>query len=403
LTADIEGIARPVSSWVRTAKTSEGLAVDGVAAVQAALTPNPNPLGNIATLIVPADCAWGPGRATERAGVARRPKVAEEAIAAVAPRVGVATVLLMDGEALSEAGIRAAARVAAATGCTLMSTTFPARIEQGPGVPEVARMPYFPEQIMETLAGVEHIVLAGAEAPVSFFAYPNLPSDLVPQGCGVARLVHKHEDVVDALMGLADALDAPASVSGVEASRPEAPTGPLNTYNVALLLGALVPDDSIIAADSGGGGAAYPVLQRAARHSWLNLTGGSIGQGGPAATGAAIACPNRQVFALLGDGGAMYTNQCLWTQARENLDVITVIFSNGAYGILDVEYRRLGVNEVGSKAASMFDLTGPDIDWVSLATAQGVTGARAETCEAFTAALARALASGGPHLIEAKV
>jgi acetolactate synthase-1/2/3 large subunit len=144
-------------------------------------------------------------------------------------------------------------------------------------------------------------------------------------------------------------------------------------------------------------------MQRCVRNTWLSLTGGSIGQGGPAAVGAAIACPDRQVFALLGDGGAMYTNQFLWTAARERLNLITVIYSNRSYGILDVEYRRLGINDVGAKAASLFDLSGPAIDWVALAAAQGVAGVRAETCEAFAAALQQAIAGAGPFLIEAVV
>ena len=158
-----------------------------------------------------------------------------------------------------------------------------------------------------------------------------------------------------------------------------------------------------MATDSGGGGAAYPVMQRAVRHSWLNLTGGAIGQGGPAATGAALACPDRQVFALLGDGGAMYTIQCLWTQARENARVVTVIYSNRSYNILEVEYRRIGVNDVGSTAKSLFDLSGPDIDWVGLAASMGVPGARASTCEAFAAAVQRGIESDGPFLIQADV
>ena len=158
-----------------------------------------------------------------------------------------------------------------------------------------------------------------------------------------------------------------------------------------------------MAVDSGGGGAAYGVMQRCVRHTWLNLTGGSIGQGGPAAVGAAIACPDRPVLALLGDGGAMYTNQFLWTAARENLDLVSVIFSNRQYNILEVEYRRLGVNEIGERAASLFDLSRPDLDWVALAQAQGVAGARAATSEEFDACLSRALAAGGPHLIEAVI
>jgi acetolactate synthase-1/2/3 large subunit len=172
---------------------------------------------------------------------------------------------------------------------------------------------------------------------------------------------------------------------------------------VSQFLAALAPDDCIVATDSGGGGAAFPVMQRCVRSTFLSLTGGSIGQGGPAAVGAAIACPERRVFALLGDGGAIYTNQFLWTAARERLDLVTVIFSNRSYGILDVEYRRLGINQVGAKAASLFDLSDPALDWVALAAAQGVPGARADTCEAFMAALTAALDRSGPSLIEAIV
>jgi acetolactate synthase-1/2/3 large subunit len=179
------------------------------------------------------------------------------------------------------------------------------------------------------------------------------------------------------------------------------PAGPLNVRGIAAALAARVPDGSVVCADSGGGGAAHPAMQRSVRHTWLNLTGGAIGQGGPAAVGAALACPERSVFALLGDGGAMYTNQFLWTAARENLNVIAVIFSNRQYNILEVEYRRLGVNEIGERAASLFDLSRPDIDWVKLAEGQGVAGSKATTCEAFDDALRAAVANGGPHLIEA--
>jgi acetolactate synthase-1/2/3 large subunit len=181
------------------------------------------------------------------------------------------------------------------------------------------------------------------------------------------------------------------------------PQGELSTAVVAQALAALIPDHSIISVDSGGGGAAYPVLQNAVRHSWLNLTGGSIGQGGPAAVGAAVACPDRPVFALLGDGGAGYTIQYLWTAARENLNVVTVIFSNRSYDILDVEYRRLGVNSVGEKAASLFNLSNPDIDWVSLARGYGVPGSKASSAEEFVSALEQGMAADGPYLIEAEV
>ncbi|MBX3707753.1 MAG: acetolactate synthase large subunit [Pseudomonadales bacterium] len=404
LTADIEGIAAPVSAWVRTARTAEGLAGDGLDAVIAALTPRPDPAGNIATLIIPADCAWGESRpGIARPLPARRQPCDPAAIPAAAAGLGPHSVLLLDGNALSAAGLAAAGRIAAHTGCRVFTVTFPARVECGPGVYPAARLPYFPEQIIEILGGVKQLVLVGAEPPVSFFAYRQLPSYLVPDGCTVVRLNHRHEDGAGALSALAAEVGAIAAAPDTSAPRPALPNGPLNTRSVSQIMAALAPDDSIVATDSGGGGAAYPVMQRSVRATFLSLTGGSIGQGGPVAVGAALACPDRQTFALLGDGGAMYTNQFLWTAAREGLNLITVIFSNRSYGILDVEYRRLGINDVGARAASLFDLSRPDLDWVALAAAQGVPGRRAETCEAFAAALRDALAAGGPHLIEARV
>ncbi|MEQ8859999.1 MAG: acetolactate synthase large subunit [Pseudomonadales bacterium] len=404
LTADIEAVARPVSAWVRTAASAAGLGGDAWDAVAESLAPRPDPGGRIATLIVPADCAWGPSRRAAPRPLPQSPRpFADDAVTAAAALVNADTVLLLDGNALGENGLAAAGRIAAQTGCRVFTSTFPARVEAGPGVYAAARMPYFPEQVMETLAGAKSLVLAGAASPVSFFAYRNLPSDLVPDGCRVVRLNERHEDGAGALAALAEALGAGAAAGPADAARPEIPEGPLSTRGVSQILAALAPQNCIVASDSGGGGAAFPALQRCVRHTWLHLTGGAIGQGGPAALGAAIACPERTVFALLGDGGAMYTNQYLWTAARARARVISVIYSNRQYGILDVEYRRLGINDVGSRAASLFDLSGPDLDWVALAKAQGVPGARAETCAAFAAALREALAATGPYLIEAAV
>ena len=404
LTSDVEAVAKPVSNWIRTSRTSEGAGLDTADAVCSALSPNPDPRGGISTLILPADCAWGPGRPAAKASgfeaaVAKR-RVPADVIESAAGLIDADTVLFVDGNGLGESGVRAAGRIAAKTGCAVYSPTFPAKVEAGPDLPLVNRLPYFPEQILQLLAKVRRLVLVGAERPVSFFAYRDLPSDLVPQGCDVVRVAHRHEDVAAALADLAEALHAPAAeVPGGQ--RPDVPAGGLSVRNIAAILAARAPENCIVAVDSGGGGAAYGVMQRCVPHTWLNLTGGSIGQGGPAAVGAAVACPDRPVLALLGDGGAMYTNQFLWTAARENLDLVAVIFSNRQYNILEVEYRRLGVNEIGEKAASMFDLSRPDLDWVALAQAQGVAGFRATTCEEFDASLSRALAAGGPRLIEA--
>ena len=404
LAADVEAVAKPVSAWIRTTRAAEDAGFDAAAAVLAAKAPRPDPLGGVATLILPADCAWGEGRAAPKSPAfefaAARPRVAADVIEAAAPLIDARTVLLVDGDGLSERGVRAAGRIVAKTGCRAFSPTFPARVEAGPDLPLVHRLPYFPEQVIEALAAARRLVLVGAERPVSFFAYPDLPSDLVPDGCATTRVARRHEDVAGALEDLAGALDAGAAKPAA-GRRPQPPAGALNARGIAATLAAWMPHDAIVAVDSGGGGAAFPVLQRCVRHTWLNLAGGAIGQGGPVAVGAAAACPERQTVALLGDGGAMYTNQFLWTAAREGLDLIAVIFANRRYDILEVEYRRLGVNAVGERAARLFDLSRPTLDWVALAQAQGVTAARAATCEEFDAAFGAALSAGGPHLIEA--
>ncbi len=404
LTSDIEGVARPMSAWVRTAATAEGLGHDAADAVSAALTHRPGAEGSVATLIVPVDCAWGQGRFAHPNPPPARPPVTSAAVDAARAVLGPQAVLLLDGSALSEEGLVHANRIAATTGARMLAATFAARVDLGPGLPRVSRLPYFPEPAMAELEGARHLVLAGAEPPVSFFAYPATPGDLTPQGCSVVRLAHAHEDVVDALEALAAAVDASATAGQLNGrQRPEVPAGRLNTANAALILAAHLPDGSIVAADSGGGGALFDPVQSAARCTWLNITGGAIGQGGPVSVGAARARPEARVFALLGDGAAMYTNQFLWTHAREQQNVTTVVFSNQKYGILETEYRRLGVNEIGERAARLFDLGEPGIDWVKLAEAQGVPASRASTCEEFDQALRRAVAEPGPRLIEAMV
>lgn len=404
LTSDIAAIAKGVSGWIRTARTAEALAGDGVQAVQAAMAANPDPVGGVSTLIVPADCAWGQGNAVEIAEVSRaRLPVSDAAVTRAAAALTDDAVLIVDGNGLLEDGLAAVGRIAARSGVRIFSPTFPARVESGPGLYPINRMPYFPEQIIETLRGTRRLILAGGEAPVSFFKYRNIPSDLVPEGCEVVRLAHRHEDVSAALHALADAIGAPVAGKAVERARPAPPAGRLNTMAVANGLAASAQDDCIVCTDSGGGGAAYAVMQRAVRHSWMNLTGGSIGQGGPLAVGAAVACPGRRVYALLGDGGAGYTVQYLWTAARENLPITTVIYNNSVYGILQTEYQRIGVNDPGDKALSLFDLSRPSIDWVSLAKGYGVPGQRVTTGEELMAALAAAEAVNGPYLIEAMV
>lgn len=403
LTSDVEAVAKPVSSWIRSSRTSNGVGLDAADAAHAAMNNHPDPNGNIATLIVPTDCAWGDGVERPRArSFAERAEIDASVIDEIAPQIDADTILLLDGNALTEDGIGAAGRIAAKTECSLFTPTFPARVEGGPQLPSVSRLPYFPEHVLATLDSCSKLVLAGGEVPVSFFAYRDQPSSLVPESCEVLHLAHRNEDVTAALTQIADRINATSFVA-MNAERPGVPQGRLGARTIGQALAALAPHDCIVSVDSGGGGAAYDLMRGCVRHSWLNLTGGSIGDGGPVAVGAALACPERTVFALLGDGGAMYTLQYLWTAARENLNVKSVVFSNRQYNILEVEYLRMGVNQVGDRAAALFDLGNPGLDWIALANGHGVPGKKATTSEEFTEALESALACDGPYLIEAEI
>lgn len=405
LTSDIDTLACNVSSWIKSDSSAASLAQDAADAVAASLTPTPGSKGQIATMIIPAEAAWGEaGSLGEIKDIPVRNQVEDAAITQAIEACDKESMILLNGPGLTQAGLKAAGRIAKATECRVSLTTFPGRVDGGAGRPVLDRLPYFPEQVLASLSTVKKLILAGAEAPVSFFAYPETPSYLVPDGCEVLKLAGIEDDVVGALEAVADSLNAGADDYAVnQYDLPEIPSGKLSARSAAAVIANLIPEDTIICGDSGGGGAAFGPTQTGKPHTWLNLTGGSIGQGGPAAVGAAVACPGRKVLALLGDGAAMYTNQALWSQAREGLDVTTVVFANRSYGILDIEYRRLGVNEVGERAASLFDLSNPDLDFVALGASMGVAGSSARTVEEFSDALARGLSTPGPYLIEAIV
>src|ERR1700756_2696414 len=112
----------------------------------------------------------------------------------------------------------------------------------------------------------------------------------------------------------------------------------------------------------------------------------------PAARGAALACPNRKVIAVSGDGAAMYSLQSLWTMAREKLDVVTIVCANRSYNILNIELGRVGAFNPGPKTLAMLDLHNPTLDFVKLAQGLGVEASRAETTTEFAAQFADAMA-----------
>lgn len=399
LTSDIETLARPNSLWLKVAETADNAADLAAEAVQASY----GPPGGSASLVLPADCAWSPATRKGPVLVApTRPSAdpAKVEASAKAVRAAKKPVVLMGASACGEAGIAAAARLSA-HGVRVLTDTFIARQPRGAGLFAPDRMQYFGEQAIKDLEGVDLMVLAGTTEPVAFFAYPNAPSVLVPEGCAEVALADRREDAEAAMAALADALGAPTSAQPNALSLPDRPSGAIDARTVGLSIARHMPEGAIVSDDSVTSGA--PILsatRTARRHDWLGLTGGAIGQGIPAAVGAAVACPDRKVIGLTGDGSGMYTVQGLWTLARENLDCTVVVFANHTYRILGVEFVRTGSGEPGPAAASLLDLGNPRIDWVSLARGLGLAAERCETAERFDGVFASAMGNKGPMLIE---
>ncbi|HLX38633.1 MAG TPA: acetolactate synthase large subunit, partial [Candidatus Binataceae bacterium] len=401
LTSDIVSLASPMSGWVREVKSARALPSDMADAIAASLTPP----GKVATLIVPSDCQWDSASdAAKPQPVALRAKVAGGTIDNIAKilRAKKPATILLGGHGLSLAALSSANRIAAASGCRLMTETFTARIERGAGIPNPARLPYFPEQALEALKGTQTLILAGALSPVAFFGYQGLPSSLVPEGCACETLAKVDEDVPGALDAFADALGAPREVPVPAVKKPALPTGKLDPATLGMALAALQPEGAIIMDEGATSGGPYGAMAAgAAPHSAMALTGGAIGQGFPCATGAAIACPDRRVIDFQADGSGMYTVQALWTQARENLNVTTILCSNRAYRILQMEAARAGNVEMGRNARSLTMLQPPEIGWAQLAKGFGVPGVRVETADDLVKQLERALKEPGPNFIEA--
>jgi acetolactate synthase-1/2/3 large subunit len=408
LQSDIETVAHNVSSFVRTSESTPDLGRDAVDAVAAAV----GPPGAVATLILPADVSWSeggvvdPGPGPERGRpLGAAPEASTLEAAASALRGEDTAVVLIGGRACSGPALDRAADLAAATGARLLAETFPARLERGAGRPPVERLAYLAEFTAMQLEGVRHLVLVDAASPVSFFAYPGRPSDLVPDGCTVYPVAAPGDDLDAALDALSDLTGTrPGSAARATSEVPRLPEGPLTAASVCQALGALLPEGAIVSDEGNTSGLFAPgATAGSPPHDWLCLTGGAIGQGLPVAVGAATAAPDRRVVALESDGSALYTLQSWWTMARQGLDVTTVLLNNGSYAVLNMELDRVGVGTPGPRARDMLDLGRPSIDFVHLAQGLGLHAERAETAPAFAEALGRALATPGPSVVEAMV
>jgi acetolactate synthase I/II/III large subunit len=403
LTADTEGLARSVSHWVRTSSFASQVASDAAAAVQAAASPP----GQIATLIVPADVAWGDASgAALPLPVTPRPQAAQEVVRRVANilRSAEPTMMLLNGQALCEAGLAAAYRIAHTTGAKLRGPTHVPRMARGRGRVPVDRVPYVVDAAIPLFAEFKHVILVGAKPPVGFFAYPGKPSLMTPEGCTTHLLARPEQDAVAALQWLADEIGAPRTVPiKEEGPKPRIANGPFDSEAFGMTLAALLPENAIVCDDAiTSGRSIFPATFNAPPHDWIQSTGGAIGHGFPCATGAAVACPNRKVVCLQADGAGMYTLQALWTQAREKLEVVNVVFANRVYKILYGELRATGAAP-GRASDTFFDLSRPDLDWVGLARGMGVEAVRVETLETFADTFRAAFSGRGPFLIEFRI
>ena len=403
LTSDVAAVSATVSTAVITSTSSDEVSADAVAAIEAAMGP---PSG-VATLILPADVSWGPVSSLPAAGPLPVERVratdAEVMLTASALRAASHPVLLVGGRAARAGAIDDAARIAEATGAELLVETFPSISTRGAGTPVVGRLSYLPEFAASQLEACDLLVLVDAASPVSFFGYPGLEGDLVPTTTEVLVLADASGDAQGSLAALVAALEAPSIVAARHPSTiTELPMGPLTAANLAAAVAATIPEGTIVVDESNTGGIYLAgATAGAPPHDWLALTGGAIGYGLPAALGAAIGRPDARVLCLESDGSAMYTFQALWTIAREGLDVTVVILSNRSYAILTMELARVGATAEGSAASSMFDLSNPEIDFVSLAGGLGIPASRVTTAEDLAAALAVSFAEDGPRLIEA--
>lgn len=408
LTSDVDGIARPVSHWLKRAHSPDDIARHAVEAIEAARSRPPA----IATLILPGDAAWNEAEGAlhheqfkgevqlGRGYQSPRQSAIDEAAKALAS--GEPCVLFLGGDAVRAPAMELVGKILEKTGARVFSQTFCARAERGAGRVSAARLPYPVDAAVAALKDFKHVITVQASAPVGFFAYPGKPSLLADPEAQIMSLCAMNEDPMQALEALAEAVGA-SKLEPRREVRAETPlpTGALNPLSIAQALAALLPENAVVVDESITTGLnSYALTAGAAPHDWLMNMGGSIGFAPPVATGAAVACPDRKVLCITGDGSAMYSLQALWTQARERLDVTTIVYSNRTYQILQMEFAGVGAGQPGPSARAMMDIGNPDLDWVKLGEGMGVPSTRVTTAEEFCAALARCMAQRGPALIE---
>jgi acetolactate synthase-1/2/3 large subunit len=403
LAMDIEELSSTVSDWVITNRKASDLPADVANAVSIASC------GRIASLIVPHDhqLAICKSLITEPTKNSfDPPDEGEVKVAAGLIKKHNKSALLLGARALSKEGLVLAAEIQRLTGCDLFAETFPSIVERGAGLPIVERIPYFPEAAVKMLSGYGGMVLAGVREPMAFFGYPGGVSKIMRNDQGKAALGTGKQDILEGLALLINVLKSQGNESSGEkivadSIRPELPDGELNPLRISQTLAALQPEGAIIVEEGLTTSMDYYGLTKGVPpHTILSISGGAIGYGIPCATGAALACPDRTVINFQADGSAMYTVQALWTQAREGLNITTLLCSNRSYKILRMELERAGITSTGVNTKALTELTGPDINWVKVAEGFGVPAVSVTETRELATALNRGISEAGPFLIE---
>ncbi len=405
LTSDIEGIARPVSQFIATPLQVGEVGKTAASAVAVA-SGIPQ---KIATLILPANMAWSTGGVIAEKQVSNGFTAVNEKKVEKAARIlnsESKTLLLMGGNALNADTLLRAGRIAKKTNCKMLTEWSNARLDRGAGRIELNRIPYVVEKATKILKEFSHIILVDAREPVAFFAYPDKPGKLAPPKCEFLTISDSQQNADEALELLEEMIGSKNEMAiGLSQSvKPPIPTGQISPEGIACVLGASLPEGSIVVDESVTTGRDFfPRTAGAPPHIWLNNRGGSIGYGLPVALGAAIASPNRKVIALESDGSGMYTPQTIWTIARENLDITILIFSNRSYKILFGELKNVGVAQPGPRADEMFSLTKPNLDWVSMSRGMGVDATKVSDMASLADVFSYAVKQNSPYLIEIEI
>jgi len=410
LTSDIISLATPMSHWVHAIPSAAHVGADAATAIGIARTAP----GQIATLILPADAAWSkvPQEQRDKVDIADsgQPEPADaNAIKQVADiiRSGKRTLIMLGGPAMRTQALATAGRISKHCDVDLLAARSNARSERGAGRVTLDRLPYVVDHAVKLLAPYEEIILIGTSQPVAFFLYPDKPGELWAPGATITELAGPHLDLALTLDMLADELGvgstvAPDVAALIKVAAPDA--GAITPANLAAAVVHTMPENAILCDESiTFGHVVASLTKHAPPHDLLQLTGGSIGIGIPLALGAAIACPERKVIALQADGSGMYTVQGLWSQVRENCNIVTVILANRRYEILHGELANVGAGPAGVNAAAMLNLDNPEINWTDLAKSLGMPAVRVDCAQLLAKELKKAMAHSGPYLIEAMI